>query len=110
MSACNKTTPDISSNFVRTVRRVPGKEVFDKSPILSDGTRGGTQFSVTNEGGMQKGLICSGVMVLYQFAIEHVVLPVGAPGRSPERSQAVPSVAEEISQEKPLVDSSNITC
>jgi hypothetical protein len=30
-------------------------------------------------------------------------------GRSPERSQAVPSVAEETSQEKPLVVSWNIT-
>jgi hypothetical protein len=36
---------------------------------------------------------------------KQAVLPVGAPGRSPERSQVVPSVAEEIFQEKPLVGS-----
>lgn len=44
----------------------------------------------------------------YQCAIRAVLLLTGAPGRSPELSQAVPSVAEETSQEKPLTGFSNI--
>ena len=39
---------------------------------------------------------------LYRFAIQKVISSTGAPGGSPERSQAVPFVAEETSQEKPL--------
>jgi hypothetical protein len=33
---------------------------------------------------------------LCRFAIQNVSLAMGAPGRSPERSQAVPFVAEEV--------------
>jgi len=44
-------------------------------------------------------------VALYRFAIQNVIPPMGAPGRIPERSQAVPFAAEETSQEKPLARS-----
>jgi hypothetical protein len=48
--------------------------------------------------------------ITYEKNYKQAVLPVGAPERTPDRSQTVPSVAEETSRERPLGGSTNIAC